>query len=374
MNYHPFGHCARAPVSAMTIKGSSYQVDSCRFDYNGMEQDDEVSGSRNSYDYGFRIYNPIITKFLSVDPLASSFPYYTPYQFAGNKPIVAIDIDGLEEWIAIFNTNGDISSFEYDETLTPLGENAIYMKVEGSTEECLGVYYINQSESKTSRSVVFLPNDDAIKSEAKHGELAYAADATYFANKGALSENMAAIQGDNTEDMAFSMATYAIENHVNFSDVIIDFHGTQHFEKRQDGKLHKLDIGSDKLTVNESGNPMNYSEYQKYFQLMSKFMTDNSTTLLGACNADKCSNLVSKMSEDLNTTIYGHKSYSYSDNLYNGRFYGGGLARLQAQLDGNVENQGLYIKSNPEGVVSDVQGVKFDVSAEKAGEISEVKK
>jgi hypothetical protein len=49
------------------------------------------------YDYGFRIYNPGIGKFLSVDPLTKSYPWYTPYQFAGNKPIWAVDLDGLEE-------------------------------------------------------------------------------------------------------------------------------------------------------------------------------------------------------------------------------------------------------------------------------------
>ncbi|MEM6738149.1 MAG: RHS repeat-associated core domain-containing protein, partial [Bacteroidota bacterium] len=47
-------------------------------------------------DYGFRIYNPALGRFLSVDPLTSEYPYYTPYQFAGNMPIAAIDIDGLE--------------------------------------------------------------------------------------------------------------------------------------------------------------------------------------------------------------------------------------------------------------------------------------
>jgi|GEM_PF-2919138 len=36
------------------------------------------------------------SRFLSVDPLASKYPYYTPYQFAGNTPIQAIDLDGLE--------------------------------------------------------------------------------------------------------------------------------------------------------------------------------------------------------------------------------------------------------------------------------------
>jgi hypothetical protein len=37
---------------------------------------------------------------MSVDPLTKEYPWYTPYQFAGNKPIWAIDIDGLEEHMA----------------------------------------------------------------------------------------------------------------------------------------------------------------------------------------------------------------------------------------------------------------------------------
>jgi hypothetical protein len=31
-----------------------------------------------------------------VDPLAPDYPWYTPYQYAGNTPIQAIDLDGLE--------------------------------------------------------------------------------------------------------------------------------------------------------------------------------------------------------------------------------------------------------------------------------------
>jgi hypothetical protein len=56
-----------------------------------------MGGGGSTYDYGFRIYNPSIGKFLSVDPLGGKFPWYTPYQFAGNKPIIALDIDGLED-------------------------------------------------------------------------------------------------------------------------------------------------------------------------------------------------------------------------------------------------------------------------------------
>ena len=69
-----------------------------RYGFNGKEMDNEVKGSTGTqYDYGFRIYDPRICKFLSVDPLTKSYPYYTPYQFAGNNPIKFIDLDGLEE-------------------------------------------------------------------------------------------------------------------------------------------------------------------------------------------------------------------------------------------------------------------------------------
>ena len=63
------------------------------------ETDNELKGQGVQYDYGFRIYDARLGKFLSVDPLTSNYPWYTPYQFAENKPIVAIDLDGLEELI-----------------------------------------------------------------------------------------------------------------------------------------------------------------------------------------------------------------------------------------------------------------------------------
>jgi len=75
----------------------SVDSDAYRYGFNGKEKDDEVKGSGAQYDYGFRIYDPRLGKFLSTDPLFKGFPFYTPYQFAGNKPIWAIDLDGLEE-------------------------------------------------------------------------------------------------------------------------------------------------------------------------------------------------------------------------------------------------------------------------------------
>lgn len=69
-----------------------------RFGFNGKENVDEVYGVTGSFqDYGMRDYDTRIARFIKVDPLTKSYPWYTPYQFAGNKPIWAVDLDGLEE-------------------------------------------------------------------------------------------------------------------------------------------------------------------------------------------------------------------------------------------------------------------------------------
>lgn len=82
----------------MLMPGRHANTGDYRYGFNGKEMDDEVKGEGNQYDYGFRIYDPRIGKFLSTDPLFRGYPYYTPYQFAGNKPIWAVDLDGLEEY------------------------------------------------------------------------------------------------------------------------------------------------------------------------------------------------------------------------------------------------------------------------------------
>jgi hypothetical protein len=46
---------------------------------------------------------------VSVDPLQFEYPYYAPYQYAGNKPITFIDLDGLKE----YNYNGRFNTSIY---------------------------------------------------------------------------------------------------------------------------------------------------------------------------------------------------------------------------------------------------------------------
>lgn len=48
--------------------------------------------------------------FFAVDPLEKKYPFYTPYQFAGNKPIAAIDYEGLEP-VFVHGTFSDPSTW-----------------------------------------------------------------------------------------------------------------------------------------------------------------------------------------------------------------------------------------------------------------------
>lgn len=72
-----------------------------RYAFNGKEKTDEVYGNGNVYDYGYRVYNPRIARFLSVDPLTRKYPFLTPYQFASNTPTMGVDEDGLELIVGI---------------------------------------------------------------------------------------------------------------------------------------------------------------------------------------------------------------------------------------------------------------------------------
>ena len=98
----------------MQMPGRKYSSSSYRYGFNGKEKDNEVSGDGNQYDYGFRIYNPRIGRFLSVDPLTNKYPELTPYQFASNMPIIAIDLDGEEAKIVIIyhGNNGIANRYE----------------------------------------------------------------------------------------------------------------------------------------------------------------------------------------------------------------------------------------------------------------------
>jgi len=88
-DYTPFG--MQMLGRQFSLGGGSY-----RYGFNGKENDNEIKGEGNQQDYGMRIYDPRVGRFLSVDPLMSEYPWNSTYAYAENNPINYEDIDGLE--------------------------------------------------------------------------------------------------------------------------------------------------------------------------------------------------------------------------------------------------------------------------------------
>ena len=86
-NYYPFGLQQKGFNSA--INGTLNNL----MTYNGKEFD--VSLDMNVYDFGARLYDPAIGRFMVTDPMADFVNYQSPYVMADNNPVKYIDLYGL---------------------------------------------------------------------------------------------------------------------------------------------------------------------------------------------------------------------------------------------------------------------------------------
>ncbi|GAA3968818.1 RHS repeat-associated core domain-containing protein [Mucilaginibacter dorajii] len=63
--------------------------------YNHKELQDETG----LYDYGARLYDPVVGRWTSVDPLAEKYPTLSSYAYVANSPVILNDKDGRDwEW------------------------------------------------------------------------------------------------------------------------------------------------------------------------------------------------------------------------------------------------------------------------------------
>lgn len=125
----------------MQMPGREYvAANNYRFGFNGKENDNDVKGEGNQQDYGMRIYDPRLVRFLSVDPITKKYPELTTYQFASNTPIQAVDLDGKEA----FFIHGTASS---PQAWTPKLTNLITKTFTNNTHQDATFSWQAESES-----------------------------------------------------------------------------------------------------------------------------------------------------------------------------------------------------------------------------------
>ncbi len=67
-----------------------------RYGFQGQEMDNEVKGEGNSVNYKFRMHDPRVGRFFTMDLLFKDYAELTPYQFSSNAPMHSPELEGLE--------------------------------------------------------------------------------------------------------------------------------------------------------------------------------------------------------------------------------------------------------------------------------------
>ena len=120
---YPFG---------MEMPGRSFNLTASKYGFNGKLKDNEITGVDGaSYDFGARIYDSRIGRWLACDPLSIKYPELSPYQFVANNPLIFIDPDG--EKIRGVKYNTETGQFEYSKAAIKRGTDK-YINARITTE------------------------------------------------------------------------------------------------------------------------------------------------------------------------------------------------------------------------------------------------
>jgi len=149
--YYPFG---------MLEPGKNYNANEYRFGFNGQENENEWDGQVGSkLDFGARIYDSRLGRWLACDPLAAKYPELSPYTYVGNMPIEAIDINGEDIYIIIYtenNSSGDKMFKEAAETRAKAIKNSNEYNPKTDIVVMISVSDISDIETKVEKNIDLL--------------------------------------------------------------------------------------------------------------------------------------------------------------------------------------------------------------------------
>ena len=142
--------------------GRNFSSSESTYGYNGQQKDDEIKGEGLSYDYGNRMYDPWTCIFHSRDRFADKFPWQSPYSYAGNMPIAAIDMNGDSLYLVVTKITRDAQSGElvYTNTTIQITSEDQLKSIQGA-EKAFQTQYGNATLSQVMND----PNHDTYVSQ-----------------------------------------------------------------------------------------------------------------------------------------------------------------------------------------------------------------
>ncbi len=203
-NYYAFG----SPMPGRTYNSTSY-----RYGFNGKEKVDEMSVAGGDIDFGARIYDSRLGRWLSVDPQFKMYPYSSPYVSFGDNPIYYIDPGGETLKVA----GDEIARAQAQTALQKLTNDKVEVLVDGTVKITAGNENPDKKlnagtalikhlvESEKTGTIEITTGDNETASNAKDNEQGVPADATIRWNpnslEGGTNEN-----GEKTRPVEIGLA------------------------------------------------------------------------------------------------------------------------------------------------------------------------
>jgi RHS repeat-associated protein len=172
-----------------------------RYGFNGYENDNDIKGIGNSIDFGSRIYDPRINRWLSLDPLQKKYPGESHYVFVSSNPILYKDINGKDKIITVTILNKDGSTTQIQKI------DKGYFKYSWSLRE--DGFYFRKSDVKQSLTIDLRAAEENILESNFKGVIQFSSDDdvnTKYISAGSFLDGK--VRGDNSDEVAYGFRIY----------------------------------------------------------------------------------------------------------------------------------------------------------------------
>ncbi|MBK9321311.1 MAG: hypothetical protein IPM91_22605 [Bacteroidetes bacterium] len=136
-----------------------------------MEKDDEVKGIGNSLDFGARIYDSRLGRWLSIDPLTRKYSSLNPFNFVANNPLNNVDLDGRDiKPLTSTDATTLLNIFETYKTLfsaTTYNRKIDVGNAQGDLKGTNNLFTTNTSEKRFERNLINSNLTESQKLEAR---------------------------------------------------------------------------------------------------------------------------------------------------------------------------------------------------------------
>ena len=106
------------------------------------------------YDYGARMYEPALGRFMRMDPMAEKYYNISPYAYCANNPINAIDPDGKEIIIQYKDNQGKFQSYYFN----GFGGKSIKIPQNQFVKDVIKAYLYNASDGTMNNMIKAVTN------------------------------------------------------------------------------------------------------------------------------------------------------------------------------------------------------------------------